>query len=59
MFQIFSKNKRIIFSILAILILLSLVFSASSFGMQHYEKLDFVTGLVTATALNVRAGPRY
>ena len=57
MFQIFSKNKRIIFTILAILILLSLIFSANSFGMQYYEKLDFVTGLVTASALNVRAGP--
>lgn len=28
-----------------------------SFGMQHYYKLDFSTGLVTATTLNVRSGP--
>ncbi len=28
-----------------------------SLGMQHYQKLDFVTGLVTANALNVRQGP--
>lgn len=29
----------------------------TSFGMQHYYKLDFVTGLVTASTLNVRSGP--
>ena len=29
----------------------------SSFGMQHYYKVDFSTGLVTATNLNVRSGP--
>lgn len=26
-------------------------------AMSHYEKVDFVTGLVTASALNVRMGP--
>ena len=26
-------------------------------GMQHYYKLDFSTGMVTATELNVRSGP--
>lgn len=57
MFQIFSKNKKVIFTILVILFLLSLVFSATSSGMHYYEKLDFVTGLVTASALNVRVGP--
>lgn len=29
----------------------------TSFGMQHYYKLDFSTGLVTASVLNVRSGP--
>ena len=29
----------------------------TSFGMQHYYKLDFSTGLVTASKLNVRNGP--
>ncbi len=29
----------------------------TSFGMQHYYKLDFSTGLVTASKLNVRSGP--
>lgn len=28
-----------------------------SLGMQHYYKLDFSTGIVTATNLNVRSGP--
>jgi len=27
------------------------------FGMQHYYKVDFSTGLVTASKLNVRSGP--
>ena len=25
--------------------------------MKHYEEVDFVTGMVTASALNVRTGP--
>ena len=29
----------------------------TSFGMQHYYNVDFSTGLVTATELNVRSGP--
>ena len=29
-----------------------------SFGMQHYYKVDFSTGIVIATKLNVRSGPR-
>lgn len=29
----------------------------NSFGMQHYYKVDFSTGLVTASSLNVRSGP--
>lgn len=29
----------------------------TSFGMQHYYKVDFSTGIVTATTLNVRSGP--
>ena len=30
---------------------------STSFGMQYYYKLDFATGLVTASTLNVRSGP--
>lgn len=29
-----------------------------SVGMQHYYNVDFSTGLVTASTLNVRSGPR-
>jgi uncharacterized YkwD family protein len=28
-----------------------------SYGMQHYYNVDFSTGIVTATILNVRSGP--
>lgn len=30
---------------------------SKSFGMQNYYAVDFSTGLVTATTLNVRSGP--
>lgn len=44
--------------ILSVLIVLALVFSCGTiFAMKHYEEVDFVTGMVTATALNVRTGP--
>ncbi len=52
----FTKKKFITLSIVAILCLLIFI-STTSFGMQHYYKLDFSTGLVTATTLNVRSGP--
>ncbi|MBO5142399.1 MAG: SH3 domain-containing protein [Clostridia bacterium] len=47
--------KKIIISLLIV----STVFLSSNvlFAMRAYEKVDFVTGLVTATALNVRTGP--
>lgn len=57
MFHIFQKFKCKMLWIFTILFLLLLLFSANSFGMRYYEKTDFVTGLVTASALNVRAGP--
>ena len=50
-------NKKIVF----IIVFLTVVFVISaitiSFGMQSYYKVDFSTGLVTATNLNVRSGP--
>ncbi len=51
-----SKRRIMIFGMLLIMLF---VFSISdnSFGMQHYYKLDFSTGLVTASKLNVRSGP--
>ena len=45
-------------AIISFLIILTIIFSLSNiFAMKNYEKVDFVTGLVTASALNVRTGP--
>lgn len=48
-------------NILKLLVLMVFIFTicryTTAFGMQHYYKLDFSTGLVTATTLNVRSGP--
>lgn len=51
-----SKRKIMIS---CMLLIMAFIFSiaSTSFGMQHYYKLDFSTGLVTATKLNVRSGP--
>lgn len=45
--------------ILISLLIVSTLFISSSvlFAMRTYEEVDFVTGIVTATALNVRTGP--
>lgn len=52
-----NKHKLLItFSIFLTFIITFCTFS-TSFGMQHYYKLDFSTGLVTADRLNVRSGP--
>ena len=51
-----NKKKIIIFiSILSIFVLIFVC--TKSFGMQHYYNLNFSTGLVTASKLNVRSGP--
>lgn len=56
--KIFNTTKRKTIIIITILLLSLLIFLFStSFGMQHYYKLDFSTGLVTASKLNVRSGP--
>ena len=48
------------FSIVAVLLII-ILFIISTFSktgaMQHYEEVGFSTGLVTASALNVRQGP--
>lgn len=48
-------------TILKVLLLFVFTFTitklTTSFGMQHYYHLDFSTGLVTASVLNVRSGP--
>ncbi len=51
-----TKKKLIIISTIAVSFILIFIFT-TSFGMQHYYKLDFTTGLVTADRLNVRSGP--
>lgn len=51
-----SKVKVLIFSTL-LGIIVSFNILSSTLAMQHYQKVDFSTGLVTATALNVREGP--
>ena len=51
------KIKRIFFVIVVISIILILLHVSNSFAMQSYYKVDFQTGLVTATNLYVRNGP--
>lgn len=53
--QIRKKHIYLVTSIIVLLILVGI--TTSSIGMQHYYKLDFVTGIVTADLLNVRSGP--
>ncbi len=56
--KIISIRKKTIFRASAILLFTMIIcIITSSFGMQHYYKVDFSTGLVTATTLNVRSGP--
>lgn len=44
--------------IVSILIIVTIIFSSNILlAMRNYEKVDFVTGMVTASALNVRTGP--
>ncbi len=51
-----SKVKILMISILLGIVISFNIFS-SSYAMQHYQKVDFSTGLVTASTLNVREGP--
>lgn len=51
------KNKLLIFSSIFLTFIITFGIFSTSFGMQHYYKLDFSTGLVTASRLNVRSGP--
>lgn len=56
--KIFNMTKKKLIFITTITVCSLLIFAFStSFGMQHYYKLDFSTGLVTASKLNVRSGP--
>lgn len=51
------KKKNILKVLIVIIFTIILCKYTTSFGMQHYYKVDFSTGLVTATTLNVRSGP--
>ena len=51
------KKKSILKVTMVMTFLLMIGVFTTSFGMQHYYKVDFSTGLVTATTLNVRSGP--
>ena len=51
------KKKSILKVTMVMTFLLMIGIFTTSFGMQHYYKVDFSTGLVTATTLNVRSGP--
>lgn len=51
------KKKSILKVIMVMTFLLMIGVFTTSFGMKHYYKVDFSTGLVTATTLNVRSGP--
>ncbi len=51
------KKKAVLGVIMLFIFFIIILKMTDSFGMQHYYKLDFSTGLVTATTLNVRSGP--
>ena len=56
--KVINIRKKTIFRTSAIIVFLLIVgVVTSSFSMQHYYNVDFTTGLVTATELNVRSGP--
>lgn len=51
------EKKNILKSTSLIVFCIMVCILSTSFGMQHYYEVDFSTGLVTATSLNVRSGP--
>ena len=51
-------KRKYIVRVAAVLVFSAVVLAVSTtFGMQNYYKVDFSTGLVTASNLNVRSGP--
>lgn len=51
------KKSTILKIILLFIFTFTMTKLTTSFGMQHYYNVDFSTGLVTASTLNVRSGP--
>lgn len=56
--KVIRINKKMILKVMTFMtFILTVGMFTTVFGMQHYYKLDFSTGLVTASELNVRSGP--
>lgn len=56
--KVITLKKKTIFRITATIVFAIIVGTlTTSFSMQHYYNVDFSTGLVTASKLNVRSGP--
>lgn len=56
--NVITIKKKTVFILLIISIVIFTISKLTiSLGMQHYYNVDFSTGLVTATELNVRSGP--
>ncbi|MGN1327915.1 MAG: hypothetical protein ACI4VQ_07580 [Clostridia bacterium] len=56
--KVIKIKKKTILKMTMIMVFALIVCKVStSLGMQHYYTVDFSTGLVTATVLNVRSGP--
>ena len=56
--RVINIKKKTIFKVSgAILFVMIVCIFTNSFSMQHYYNVEFSTGLVTATTLNVRSGP--
>jgi len=53
----YIKKKKMILMVSVFLVLAITTSITKVVGMSHYQKVDFSTGFVTATALNVRQGP--
>ena len=54
--KVIKINKKVILIIVLIAIFIAVVTKVTtSFGIQNYYNLDFSTGLVTASTLNVRS----
>ena len=56
--KVIKIKKQMILKLVSIIgFLIILCKLQSSFAMQHYYNVDFTTGIVTASSLNVRSGP--
>lgn len=56
--KIFNIKSKSILKVIMLVVFTAIVgWFTTSLGMQSYYKVDFSTGLVTATNLNVRSGP--